>query len=152
MKALVQRVASSELTVEGRFVSRIGEGMVCYLGVEQGDTDDDLRWLVNKVANLRIFSDDAGKMNLSALARGFGIMVVSQFTLLGDIRRGFRPSFSQAEAPERARALYEAFAVGLRTAGIADVAMGEFAADMTIQQVNRGPVTIWIDSRARGGE
>ncbi len=148
MKAVVQRVAECSLSVEGREVSRIGAGLVCYLGVGRGDTSEDLDWLAKKVARLRIFPDAEGRMNRSAADENLGILVVPQFTLFGDIRNGYRPSFTGAETPDRANALFAAFQDKLREYGIRTVAAGVFGADMTITQVNRGPVTILLDSRA----
>lgn len=150
MKALVQRVERCVLSVEGKDVSRIGAGLVCYLGVGRGDTDEDQAWLVKKVAGLRIFPDAEGKMNLSVLDLGLSVLVVSQFTLFGDVARGYRPSFTEAEAPELAKARYERFMADLRQAGVRDVQGGVFGADMTIDQVNRGPVTIELNSRRTG--
>ncbi|RCK78458.1 MAG: D-tyrosyl-tRNA(Tyr) deacylase [Candidatus Ozemobacter sibiricus] len=148
MKAVVQRVESCVLSVAGQEVARIGTGLVCYLGVGQGDTEEDLDWMAKKVARLRIFPDADDRMNRSAADEGFAILVVPQFTLFGDIRHGYRPSFSGAEAPERARAWFETFLDRLRVYGIGQVAAGVFGADMTIAQVNRGPVTILLDSRS----
>ncbi|MBF0500078.1 MAG: D-tyrosyl-tRNA(Tyr) deacylase [Candidatus Riflebacteria bacterium] len=148
MRSVVQRVESCLLSVEGREISRIGPGLVCYLGVAAGDTDSDLAWMVKKVAGLRIFHDEAGKMNFSVLDLGLAVLVVPQFTLFGDVRRGYRPSFSGAEAPKEAQTLYEHFLDSLRTAGVKSVAGGVFGADMTIDQKNRGPVTIILDSRS----
>lgn len=147
MRAVVQRVGPTFLTVDGREISRINEGLVCYLGIQKGDTDLDLSWMIKKVAGLRIFSDDQGKMNLSVLDLGFEILVVSQFTLFGDVRKGFRPSFTDSESPQPAYLMYERFMEGLRQAGVKRVCGGVFAADMHITQENRGPVTILLDSR-----
>ncbi|PKL47281.1 MAG: D-tyrosyl-tRNA(Tyr) deacylase [Candidatus Riflebacteria bacterium HGW-Riflebacteria-2] len=147
MKAVIQRVKSACLSVEGKLVSEIGDGMVCYLGVGKGDTDDDLRWLVKKTAGLRIFPDGEGRMNLSLLDCGFEILVVSQFTLYGNVKKGFRPSFIEAEDPESARLMYERFCSELAATGLKKVATGIFAADMLIEQVNNGPVTIVLDSK-----
>lgn len=147
MKAVVQRVEKASLSVEGKQVSEIGEGMVCYLGVGQGDTDQDLSWLVKKIAGLRIFPDAEGKMNLSMLDCGFEALVVSQFTLYGNVKKGFRPSFISAEAPELACKMYDRFCQQLADTGVKKVAKGVFAADMLIEQTNRGPVTILIDSK-----
>lgn len=148
MKAVVQRVAECALSVESREVARIGAGLVCYLGVGTGDTPQDLDWLAKKVARLRIFPDAEGRMNRSAADDGLAILVVPQFTLFGDIHNGYRPSFTGAEAPDRANALFVAFQDKLREYGIPAVAAGVFGADMTIVQANRGPVTILLDSRA----
>ena len=147
MKAVVQRVKKASLSVEGQLISSIDTGLICYLGVGKGDNEKDLAWLVRKVAGLRIFPDAAGKMNLSLLDCGFAALVVSQFTLYGDVKKGFRPSFIDAEDPERARMLYESFCAELIKTGVARVAQGVFAADMLIEQVNYGPVTIILDSR-----
>ena len=147
MKAVVQRVRNASLSVDGRQVSTIGEGLVCYLGVGRGDTDQDLSWLTRKVAGLRIFPDSEGKMNLSLLDCGYEILVVSQFTLFGNVRKGFRPSFIEAEEPELAREMYDKFCVEIARTGLKKVARGVFAADMLIEQVNCGPVTILLDSR-----
>lgn len=147
MRALVQRVKKASLKVNNELVSEIGEGLVCYLGVGKGDCDSDLKWLAKKVAGLRIFEDENGKMNLSALSQGFDIMVVSQFTLYGDIRNGYRPSFIEAENPDVANKKYEEFQQELKNLGIKNVGHGIFGADMYIEQENSGPVTIWLDSK-----
>ncbi len=147
MRAVVQRVAHSSQAVDGKEISRIGQGIVCYLGVEKGDQESDLDWMVKKVGGLRIFPDAEDRMNLSAKDLNYSILVASQFTLFGDVQRGFRPSFSTAEEPLQAKKMYELFMDRLRAFGIKDVQGGVFAADMTIEQVNRGPVTIMLDSR-----
>ncbi len=147
MKAVVQRVKKASLSVDNKQISEIGEGIVCYLGVGQGDTDQDLNWLVKKIAGLRIFSDADDKMNLSMLDCGFEALVVSQFTLYGNVKKGFRPSFISAEAPEPASRMYDRFCLQLADAGVKKVAKGVFAADMLIEQSNSGPVTIVIDSK-----
>lgn len=147
VKAVIQRVSEAVLTVDGKDVSRIGRGLVCYLGVGRGDDEKDLDWLAKKTARLRIFPDDQGRMNLSAADEKLAILVVSQFTLYGDIRNGYRPGFSAAEEPAIAKDIYERFMDKLREYGIAEVRGGVFGADMTIEQQNRGPVTIIIDSR-----
>ncbi len=147
MKAVVQRVSEAVLSVDGRDVSRIGAGLVCYLGVGRGDDGNDLDWLAKKTARLRIFPDAEGRMNRSAVDEGLAILVVSQFTLYGDIRNGYRPGFSGAEEPAKAQAMYDAFMAKLREYGVSVVAGGVFGADMTIAQRNRGPVTILLDSR-----
>ncbi|EKD83271.1 MAG: hypothetical protein ACD_39C00776G0003 [uncultured bacterium] len=150
MKAVVQRVKQAVLSVDGEQISSIGMGIICYLGVGRGDNDKDLAWLVRKVAGLRIFPDGDGKMNLSLLDCGYEALVVSQFTLYGDVKKGFRPSFVAAEDPEPARKMYERFCAELAGAGVKKVATGVFAADMLIEQVNYGPVTIVLDSRQPG--
>lgn len=149
MKALVQRVSRAELSVEGTTVSSISAGLVCYLGVGRGDSESEMKWLARKVAGLRIFPDTEGKMNLAATTIGAEILVVSQFTLFGDIRNGFRPSFISAEAPQPAEKMYEKFCLELEALGVKKVARGIFAADMLIDQVNQGPVTIMIDTAQR---
>lgn len=147
MKAVVQRVSEAALSVDGKEVSRIGRGLVCYLGVGRGDEEKDLDWLAKKTARLRIFPDGEGRMNLSAVDEGLAVLVVSQFTLYGDIRNGYRPGFSSAEEPAKAQTMYEAFMTKLREYGVPVVTGGVFGADMTIAQCNRGPVTILLDSR-----
>ncbi len=147
MKAIIQRVENASLTVDNKLISSISKGMVCYLGIGKGDTQNDLLWLSRKVAGLRIFSDKDGKMNLSALDLGLDIMVVSQFTLYGDVRRGYRPSFIDAEQPDIANKMYEDFCIELKKLGVSNVAKGVFGADMHILQANSGPVTIILDSR-----
>lgn len=145
MRAVVQRVKSARVTVEDEVVGEIGPGLVVFLGVGEDDTCDDLSYLVDKVANLRIFEDDDGKMNLSALQLGLQVLVVSQFTLWGDCRRGRRPSFSHAAPPEKAVAMYEEYVRRLQGAGLS-VETGRFQAMMTVSVENDGPVTILLDS------
>lgn len=146
MKALVQRVSKAGVEVGGREVASIDRGMLVFLGVERGDTDEDLEFVSRKVANLRIFEDSAGKMNLSIKDIGGEALVVSQFTLAADMRKGNRPSFDGAEEPSRAEAMYQAFTKRLRESGVR-VAVGEFAACMTVSLANEGPVTIIVESR-----
>ena len=146
MKALIQRVEKAALSVDNKLVSEISKGIVCYLGIGKGDTDENLKWLAKKTAGLRIFPDEMGKMNLSILDMGYEIMVVSQFTLYGDVSRGYRPSFIDAELPEVANAMYEKFCSELMALGVKKVAKGIFGADMHINQSNSGPVTIMIDT------
>jgi D-tyrosyl-tRNA(Tyr) deacylase len=147
MRAVVQRVSRAKVTVGDRVTGAIERGLMVLLGAGQGDTEDDLAYIVDKIAHLRIFADDAGKMNRSVLDVGGGVLVVSQFTLYGDARQGRRPGFIGALEPVAARRLYEQALGGLRTAGVADVQAGEFAADMAVELVNDGPVTILLDSR-----
>jgi D-tyrosyl-tRNA(Tyr) deacylase len=142
---VVQRVSEASVAVEGRTVSAIGAGMLVLLGVGRADTETDAGWLAEKVANLRIFADDAGQMNRSLLEVGGEALVVSQFTLYGDCRRGRRPGYSDAAPPEEANRLYEHFCARLRDTGTA-VATGVFRADMDVRLVNRGPVTLLLDS------
>ena len=147
MRAVVQRVSRARVTVGDRQTGAIDRGLLVLLGAAAGDEATDLAYIVDKIVNLRIFPDDAGKMNRSVLDVGGGVLVVSQFTLLGDARQGRRPAFTGALEPVAARALYEASLVKLRAAGVARVEAGEFAADMQVELVNDGPVTILLDSR-----
>jgi D-tyrosyl-tRNA(Tyr) deacylase len=147
MRAVVQRVTHARVTVGDRVTGAIDRGLLVLLGAGRGDTAADLAYLVDKIANLRIFADDAGKMNRSVLDVGGGVLVVSQFTLYGDARQGRRPAFTAALEPTAARALYEQSLIALRDAGVARVQAGEFAADMAVELVNDGPVTILLDSR-----
>ena len=147
MRAVVQRVSSAKVTVEDRITGSIDHGLLVLLGAGAGDTAVDLAYVVDKIVNLRIFADDAGKMNRSVLDTGGGVLVVSQFTLYGDARQGRRPAFTGALEPVAARALYEAALVAIRAAGVTRVEAGEFAADMRVELVNQGPVTILLDSR-----
>ena len=141
MKFVAQRVASAALCVSGELVSEIGRGLVVYLGVKAGDNEKQAEKAMEKVALLRVFEDEAGKMNLSVRDVQGEVLLVSQFTLYGDARKGNRPSFSEAERPERADALYEHAVSYLRSLGV-PVKTGVFGADMQIEQHNDGPVTI----------
>ncbi len=147
MRSVVQRVLSASVTVEGEKVSEIGPGLLVLFGVGKGDTETDLDWMVKKVANLRIFEDDQGKMNRSVLDGSRQLIAVSQFTLYGDARKGNRPSFIDACEPGEANRLYELFCERLRALGLT-VGTGIFAADMKVALVNDGPVTILLDSRS----
>jgi D-aminoacyl-tRNA deacylase len=146
MRAVVQRVTEARVVVDGETIGAIGPGLLVLLGCEQGDTDDDLNYVVAKTVAMRIFSDDDGKMNLSVLDRGAQVLLVSQFTLFGDMRKGRRPSFTQAMEPGAARAMYERAIQRFVNEGVR-VATGQFAADMKVSLVNDGPVTILLDSR-----
>jgi len=145
MRAVVQRVADARVTVDGRTCGCIQEGLLVYLGVAAGDEQHDLKYTAEKVVNLRIFPDSNGKMNLSVLDTGGGVLVVSQFTLYGDARQGRRPSYTAAAAPDKARLFYENFAEQIRSHGL-HVETGQFAARMEVQYTNIGPVTILLDS------
>ena len=147
MRAVVQRVSRAKVTVDERVTGEIGRGLLVLLGAGQGDGPTDLAYVVDKIVNLRIFPDDAGKMNKSVLDVAGAVLVVSQFTLYGDARQGRRPAFTGALEPVAARALYKQSLVAIRAAGVVDVAAGEFAADMDVDLVNEGPVTILLDSR-----
>ncbi len=146
MRAVVQRVTSASVTVGERVIGEIGPGLLVLLGVEQGDGPADLHYVASKVRDLRIFSDDAGKMNKSVLDIQGGVLVVSQFTLSGDARNGRRPSFASAAPPQIARALYQDVVRELKTSGLR-VETGEFQAMMQVSLINDGPVTILLDSR-----
>jgi D-tyrosyl-tRNA(Tyr) deacylase len=146
VRAVVQRVAEASCRVEGMVVGAIGPGLAVLLGVGQGDTDLDAEYLADKVLNLRVFSDEAGQMNRSVRDVGGGLLVVSQFTLFGDARKGRRPSYSEAAPPEEASRLYERFVERLRPSGL-EVATGVFRAMMDVALVNHGPVTLLLDSR-----
>jgi D-tyrosyl-tRNA(Tyr) deacylase len=146
MRACVQRVSRAQVTVAGEVVGRIGPGLLVLLGVAAGDGEDDARQLAEKIVSLRVFDDEAGKMNRSLADVGGGLLVVSQFTLLGDCRKGRRPSFDAAAPPDLARSLYERFADCVRERGI-EVATGRFREMMQVELVNDGPVTLLLDSR-----
>ena len=146
MKALLQRVSSARVEIDGRSVGEIENGMLVFLCAIKGDTDRDLEYIVKKVSKLRIFGDDHGKMNLSIMDIKGQVLVVSQFTLAASTRKGNRPSFDDAEAPERARSLCDTFISNLRQAGLY-VQTGVFAESMAVSLTNDGPVTILIDSR-----
>jgi D-tyrosyl-tRNA(Tyr) deacylase len=148
MRAVVQRVSRAAVRVEGRTVGEIGPGLLVLLGVAAGDGEQEARWMADKLAALRIFEDREGKMNLSVADAGGGLLVVSQFTLLGDTRKGNRPSFVDAAPPEPANALYEKVCALLREKGL-PVAQGVFRAHMEVELLNDGPVTILVDSQAR---
>ncbi len=144
MRALIQRVTSGKVTVEGETVASIGYGLVILLGIGQGDTEEQARFLAEKIATLRIFEDSASKFNLSLLDVKGEAIVVSQFTLYGDARKGRRPSFSEAARPEVAAPLVEKFANFLRAQGIPSQT-GIFGAHMLVEIENDGPVTIWLE-------
>ena len=148
MRAVVQRVSRAEVRIEGRVVGKIGRGFVVLLGVAAGDIDADAAFLVDRIVGMRVFADDAGKMNLSIAQAGGGMLVVSQFTLLADTNSGRRPSFTKAAAPDEARRLYEYFLSLARTRDV-KVETGEFGATMEVDLVNDGPVTIILDSREK---
>jgi D-tyrosyl-tRNA(Tyr) deacylase len=147
MRAVCQRVSRAKVTVCDRVTGSIEHGLLVFLGAGAGDEASDLAYVVDKIANLRIFADDAGKMNRSVLDVGGEVLVVSQFTLYGDVRGGRRPAFTGALGPVAARALYEQALEALRKAGVTRVEAGEFAADMAVELINDGPVTILLDSR-----
>lgn len=145
MRAVVQRVKRAAVTVGGDLVGAIGPGCLVLLGISTDDKPEDADYVADKVANLRLFEDEAGKMNLSLLQTGGAVLAVSQFTLYGDVRRGRRPGFDRAARPESAMPLYERFVGALRTHGLT-VQTGRFQAHMEVELVNDGPVTILIDT------
>ena len=146
MRAVVQRVSRASVKVKAEFTGKIGEGLVVLLGVAQDDTEADANYLAEKVAGLRIFEDAEGKMNRSLTDAGGAVLVVSQFTLFGDVRKGKRPSFDAAARPERARELYEHFVRAIRALGL-QCETGRFQEMMEVELVNQGPVTILLDSK-----
>jgi D-aminoacyl-tRNA deacylase len=145
MRAVVQRVSRAQVTVDGEVTGKIGQGLLVLLGVAREDTEAAADYLADKIAGLRIFEDGDGKMNLDVAAIGGGVLVVSQFTLYGDLRRGKRPSFDAAAPPDRARQLYEYFVERIRAAGL-PCETGRFQEMMQVELVNDGPVTILLDS------
>ncbi|HUY36442.1 MAG TPA: D-aminoacyl-tRNA deacylase [Pirellulales bacterium] len=146
MRACVQRVSRAQVTVAGEVAGRIERGLLVLLGVAADDTEHDARWLADKVSGLRVFPDAGGKMNLALADVGGAMLVVSQFTLLGDCRRGRRPSFTAAAPPEKAEALYEVFVEAVRAQSLT-VAMGRFRQHMEVELVNDGPVTLLVQSQ-----
>lgn len=145
MRALIQRVDHAKVTVESNVIGDIGKGLLVLLGVTHDDTEEVAHKMAAKVSKLRIFNDDAGKMNLSVKDIGGEVLVVSQFTLYASTKDGNRPGYTQAAQPEKATHLYEVFSNSLRTLGFT-VANGKFGANMDVELVNQGPVTIWLDS------
>jgi D-aminoacyl-tRNA deacylase len=145
VRAVVQRVARAAVRVGGEVVGGVERGLLVLVGVASGDGEEEARWMADKVASLRIFEDGEGKMNRALADVGGGVLVVSQFTLLGDVRKGNRPGFSAAAPPEAANALYERVCALLREKGLR-VATGVFRAEMQVELVNDGPVTILLDS------
>lgn len=149
MRACVQRASQGRVTVDGQVVGQIGPGLVVLVGVAAGDTPRDVAWMAEKVAGLRIFEDDAGKMNRSVIDTAGRLLLISQFTLLGDCQKGKRPSFTAAAPPELAERLYTDLVEALRGRGLG-VETGRFRAHMEVLIVNDGPVTILLDSRPPG--
>ena len=145
MKTVIQRVSNASVSIEGVVKGEIQKGFLILLGITHTDTEKDVKWMVDKVSGLRVFEDENGKMNLSLQDVGGELLIVSQFTLYGDARKGRRPSFVEAARPEKAVPLYEKFIALAKEKGI-NVATGEFGADMKVNLVNDGPVTLIIDS------
>ena len=150
MIALVQRVSSASVRVDGQTIGEVGRGLLVLLGVVDGDTRAEGDWLADKLARLRVFPDDEGRMNRSLQDVGGGALVVSQFTLAGDARKGTRPSYARAARPEVAEPLYEAFAAALAERIDGPVATGVFGAKMDVALVNDGPVTLWVEREPTG--
>jgi D-tyrosyl-tRNA(Tyr) deacylase len=147
MRAVIQRVNEASVEVAGQVIGRIDQGLLVLLGVAKGDQESDVQYMVDKIATLRIFSDEQGKMNRSLSEAGGKALVVSQFTLLGDTSKGRRPGFDQAAPPDTAQALYNKVVAGLQAQGI-PVQTGKFGAHMQVSLLNDGPVTFVLDSRA----
>jgi D-tyrosyl-tRNA(Tyr) deacylase len=148
MRACIQRVSRARVVVEGEITGEIGRGFLVLLGVAAKDTNAELKWLAEKIVGLRIFDDEAGKMNLSLADVAGAMLVVSQFTLYGDCKKGRRPSFIDAAPPEMAEQMYERFVAQVGQLGI-PTAMGRFRTNMAVELTNDGPVTIWIDTAER---
>jgi D-tyrosyl-tRNA(Tyr) deacylase len=146
MRAVVQRVSEARVAIDGEVVGEIGHGLLVLLGITHGDTPEQAEWLADKIVGLRIFEDNGGKMNRDVIEAGGGILVVSQFTLYGDCRKGRRPSFIEAAPPALAVPLYAAFVDGIRARGVR-TATGRFGAMMRVELVNEGPVTLIVDSK-----
>lgn len=149
MRSVIQRALEASVTIDGEVVSRIGPGLLVLLGVEEADDSSDVEWLAAKTAKMRIFSDAEGKMNLSVAETGGEVLVVSQFTLHASTKKGNRPSFIRAAAPDHSEPLYEAFCAAMEREIGKPVARGVFGGDMKIALVNDGPVTIVVDTKAR---
>ena len=149
MRVVIQRVSEASVTIEGKMKSAIKQGLLIFLGVEEADSDDDIHWLVSKISNLRIFSDEAGLMNRSVVDMGGEMLVVSQFTLHASTKKGNRPSFIRAAKSNIAIPMYEKFVAALKKTSNLNVLTGTFGEDMQVALINNGPVTIVIDSKNR---
>ncbi|MBD0331501.1 MAG: D-tyrosyl-tRNA(Tyr) deacylase [Chitinophagaceae bacterium] len=147
MRAVIQRVSRASVTIEGHIHGKIGDGLVVFLGIEDSDTDNDIIWLSNKIVNLRIFNDDAGIMNRAVLETGGNILLISQFTLHASTKKGNRPSYIRASKPEVAIPLYEKMVNQLSRDLNKEIETGTFGADMKVELINDGPVTIVIDTK-----
>jgi len=148
MKALIQRVSSASVSVDNKIVGWVGPGLVVFLGIARDDVEEDASYLANKIANLRIFASEAGELDLSALEIKGGILIVSQFTLLADSRKGRRPSFTEAAPPDKAKELYEFFMRQVRSTGL-NVETGVFQEHMLVEIHNDGPVTLLLESKSK---
>lgn len=146
MRAVVQRVKRASVTVDSRVTGQIDRGILIYLGVTHDDTESDINWLINKIPNLRIFPDENGKMNLSVVDLELGVLVVSQFTLMANCKKGRRPSYDDAAKPDYAKKMYDEFVKKLKANKI-PVETGVFRAHMDVEYVNDGPITVIVDSR-----
>ncbi len=149
MRAVIQRVSKASVAIDGEVTESIGKGFLVYLGIDSEDTREDVKWLSGKIPQIRVFPDSAGLMNRSLLDCGGEVLVISQFTLFGSLRKGTRPSFNRAASPEVAVPIYEAFLLSLEEQLGKSVAKGEFGALMRIESINEGPVTLFIDSKNR---
>jgi D-aminoacyl-tRNA deacylase len=149
MRAVIQRVSRASVTIEGIEKGRIENGLLVLLGIEDADNSEDLQWLVSKIVNLRIFNDDAGVMNISLLEKGYDLLLVSQFTLHAATKKGNRPSYIKASKPEVAVPMYEAAIKEFEKLMGKKIRTGEFGADMQVELLNDGPVTIWIDTKQK---
>jgi D-aminoacyl-tRNA deacylase len=149
MRLIIQRVRRASVTINGECYSSVGDGMLVLVGIEDADTDEDVKWLATKMMNLRIFDDQAGVMNLSSLETGAEVLIVSQFTLHALVKKGNRPSYIRAARPEKAIPLYESFICEVEKLATGKVSKGVFGAMMDVELVNSGPVTIFIDSKNR---
>ena len=149
MRIVIQRVAHASVTIEQKIKSKIGKGLLVLVGIEDKDTHEDIEWLANKITNLRIFNDENGVMNKSVIEENGEILVVSQFTLHAMTKKGNRPSYIKASKPEIAIPMYEKFCHEIEKLLEKEIGRGEFGADMKVELLNDGPVTIWVDSKNR---
>jgi D-tyrosyl-tRNA(Tyr) deacylase len=149
MRALVRRVLSASVSVNSKTVGKINRGLLVYLAVHKDDEDSDLGWISQKILGMRVFEDDAKKMNISLVEKEYELLVISQFTLFGSLRKGFRPSFNNAATPEFAVGQYRKFLQVLKEKFTGRVASGEFGADMKILSIDEGPVSLWLDSKEK---
>jgi D-tyrosyl-tRNA(Tyr) deacylase len=149
MRALVRRVLSASVLINDQSVGQIKQGLILYLAIHQDDCVDDLEWIAKKVLGLRVFEDEQGKMNLSIMDNQYELLLISQFTLFGSLKKGSRPSFHNAAIPHFALEEYRKFIQIIRNNFSGHLATGEFGADMQIQSIDDGPVTLWLDSKAK---